>query len=242
MVSNIAVAVESLQAAGIRYRLGAKWNGRAPWPPRYLDCSGLVTAVGQRLDLGIGRVHGSVNQHAYCARYGQRVTEEHAASTPGVLAFRVGVTPINHVAVTLGENKTMEARSSHTTPQVGVFGAMTSRRWTAYYAIPGVTYREEPVKPPPSPAPPTPTPPPAPDDGEEDDDMPVSYMRHPNGAIALTTRWSYAIFTAAEFELEAALAQMGGTPVKVNPVTAEQWALICGPRLDVKAINAAAHR
>ena len=241
VTSNVAFAVESLQAAGIRYRLGAKWNGHAPWPPRYLDCSGLVTAVGQRLDLGIGRVHGSSNQWAYCARYGQRVTAAEAATTPGLLCFRVGVTPVNHVAVTLGENKTMEARSSHTSPQVGVFGAMTSRRWTGFTTIPGVTYREEPVKPPPSPAPPTPTP--TPDDTDtEDDDMPVSYMRHPNGAIALTTRWSYAIFTAAEFELEAALAQMGGTPLKVNPVTAEQWALICGPRLDVKAINAAAHR
>ena len=241
MTSNADFVREALTAQGIRYVLGAKWGGGV-WPPRALDCSGLVTAVGQRLGLGIGRVHGSANQWAYCARYGRRVTAAEAATTPGLLCFRVGVTPINHVAITLGDNKTMEARSSHTTPQVGVFGAMTSRRWTAFVTIPGVTYREEPVKPPPSPAPPTPTPPPAPDDGEEDDDMPVSYMRHPNGAIALTTRWSYAIFTAAEFELEAALAQMGGTPVKVNPVTAEQWTLICGPRLDVKAINAAAHR
>ena len=241
MTSNADFVREALTAQGIRYVLGAKWGGGV-WPPRALDCSGLVTAVAQRLGLGIGRVHGSANQWAYCARYGRRVTAVEAATTPGLLCFRVGVTPINHVAITLGDNKTMEARSSHTTPQVGVFGAMTSRRWTAFVTIPGVTYREEPVKPPPSPAPPTPTPPPAPDDGEEDDDMPVSYMRHPNGAIALTTRWSYAIFTAAEFELEAALAQMGGTPVKVNPVTAEQWTLICGPRLDVKAINAAAHR
>lgn len=242
MTSNADFVREALTAQGIRYVLGAKWGGGV-WPPRALDCSGLVTAVGARLGLGIGRVHGSANQWAYCARYGQRVTAAQAANTAGLLCFRIGVTPVNHVAITLGENKTMEARSSHTSPQVGVFGAMTARRWTGFTTIPGVTYSGSPATPPPSPVTPTPPtqPQPSPPD-TEDDDMPVSYMRHPNGAIALTTRWSYAIFTAAEFELEAALAQMGGTPVKVNPVTAEQWALICGPRLDVKAINAAAHR
>ena len=70
---------------------GAKWNRRAPWPRNNLDCSGLVTAVGQRLDLGIGRVRSS-NQWAYCARYGQRVTaaEPPHTRTP---SFRASESP-----------------------------------------------------------------------------------------------------------------------------------------------------
>ena len=243
MTSNIAVAIEALQAAGIRYRLGAKWNGRAPWPPKYLDCSGLVTAVGQRLDLGIGRVHGSSNQWAYCARYGQRVTAAQAANTAGLLCFRIGVTKVNHVAITLGENKTMEARSSHTSPQVGVFGAMTARRWTGFTTIPGVTYSGSPATPPPSPVTPTPPtqPQPSPPD-TEDDDMATSYIRHPNGAIAMCTESTYSILTPDELDIRVKFGALGGKPVVVHPVTVELWASLTGPLLDIKAVNTAAHR
>lgn len=241
MITADDFAREALTAQGIRYVLGAKWGGGA-WPPRALDCSGLVTAVGQRLGLGIGRVHGSVNQWAYAARAGRRVTAQEAATTPGVLCFRVGVTPINHVAVTLGENKTMEARSSHTRPQVGVFGAMTQRRWTAFVTVPGLTYAGPAPTPPPEGPVPLPPQKPIPTPSDEEDDMAVIYPRHPNGAIAMCTEATYAILTQAELDYRVALGALGGKPVVVHPVTVEQWAAITGALLDVKAVNTAAHR
>ena len=242
MVSNADFAREALAAQGIRYVLGAKWNGRAPWPPKQLDCSGLVTAVGQRLGLGIGRVHGSANQWAHCARYGRRVTAAEAASTPGLLCFRIGVTDTNHVAVTLGDNKTMEARSSHTTPQVGVFGAMTARRWTAFTTVPDVTYSGSPATPPPSPM--TPTPPASqPSPPDEEDDMAVDYIRHPTGTIARFSNNTYAILATEEQHRQAViLDKLKGRDVSFTTVTVEQWALFTSLALDITAINTAAHR
>lgn len=225
MTSNVAVAVEALQAAGIRYRLGAKWNGRAPWPPKALDCSGLVTAVGQRLDLGIGRVHGSANQWAYCARYGRRVTAAEAATTPGLLCFRVGVTAINHVAITLGENKTMEARSSHTTPQVGVFGAMTQRRWTAFVTVPGLTY----AGPAPTPPPEEPVPHPQPTQTEEVDDMYA--IQRPDGLVARISGETWCWLTAEEWTAEQAAFRFAlGRPFPSTPVNDATFAALTSSR------------
>ena len=100
---------------------------------------------------------------------------------------------------------------------------MTSRRWTGFTTIPGVTYREEPVTPHPRRLLPPPTT--APDTG--DDDMPVSYMRHPNGAIALTefTRWNTRS-SPPRSSSSKPRSHRWAAPREVNPVTAEQWALI----------------
>lgn len=241
MVTNVDFARAALSAQGIRYVLGAKWGG-GPWPPRALDCSGLVAATSQRLGLRYGVGLNAAGQWAAAKAAGTAVTAAEAATTPGVLCFRVGVTATNHVAITLGENKTMEARSSHTTPQVGVFGAMTSRRWTGFARVPGVTYRGAPAQPPPAPVPPSPpAPQPSPTD-EEDDEMTVDYIRHPNGAIARFSNNTYALLATEEQHRQAAvLDQLKGRAVSFTAVTVEQWALFTSLALDITAINAAVH-
>ena len=139
MITNTDFARERrCKPPGIRYVLGAKWGGGVA--ALALDCSGLVTAVGQRLtsaSAGVPRQPTTSGRTAP-ATAGTRTAEEAANTVPVLPHRRDRHEPRRDHA---GENKTMEAHSSHTSPQVGVFGAMTARRWTGFTTIPGVTYR-----------------------------------------------------------------------------------------------------
>lgn len=119
--------LREIDARGGRYVFGAKG-------PKNYDCSGFtyagVTGIGLPFE------HGSKQQYDYCRRKGTLTSVNEALRTPGRLLFRIGVTPVNHVAVSLGNGSTIEAHSSKT--GIGVFGGAANRRWTHGARVPGI--------------------------------------------------------------------------------------------------------
>jgi cell wall-associated NlpC family hydrolase len=99
------------------------WGGHGPVA---YDCSGLVqaaTAAG-------GRTLGapSAAQWATCVATGKTVPIATALATRGGLLFRIGVGDYNHVAISLGNGSTVEARGS--AYGIGVFGGAAGGGWT----------------------------------------------------------------------------------------------------------------
>ena len=110
----------SLSQKGKTYVYGAEADGQAN--PKAFDCSELIQWAMERL--GMEFPDGSANQIAYA----KPISVEEALRTPGALLYRPG-----HIAISLGNGKTMEARGSDY--GVGVFSAR-DRGWTAGGLIP----------------------------------------------------------------------------------------------------------
>lgn len=99
------------------------WGGHGPnaW-----DCSGLVqaaTAAGGR-----ALPAPSASQWAACVRAGRTIPVKTALGIRGALLFRIGVGDYNHVAISLGNGSTVEARG--TAYGTGIFGGAASGGWT----------------------------------------------------------------------------------------------------------------
>lgn len=95
--------------------------------PNAFDCSGLVqyatTAAGRPLP------KPSAAQAARAASAGTSIPVATALRTRGALLFRIGVTEFNHVAISLGNGSTVEARGN--AYGCGVFGGAASQQWTS---------------------------------------------------------------------------------------------------------------
>lgn len=131
---HIRTLVEAaLRQSGDIYSWGAEASFSDPNPRRF-DCSELVEWVC-RFN-GVEMVDGSYNQWPFCRDRGGAISIPQGIDTYGALLFRIGVNG-NHVAISLGDGRTIEARS--TLLGVNVFGA-NSRIWTSAARIPGVDY------------------------------------------------------------------------------------------------------
>lgn len=158
VISGVSIVQAAMPYAGYDYVLGAKGANHS------IDCSGLVYQACRAV--GIICPHGTVNQFPWSIP----TSRERAIATPGALLFTWagpanGGGRGNHVAISRGDGTTIEARSSHTTPEVGVF--QVGKRFTHGRLIPGVTYpafesADQPLPPltTPSSLPPAPLPPP----------------------------------------------------------------------------------
>ena len=114
----------ALAQQGDRYVFGAEADQRDANPDTF-DCSELVEwACAQA---GIDIPDGSWNQKAATTP----ISVEEALRTPGALLFTDG-----HVAISLGDGRTIEARGSRY--GVGIFDA--GRRFTSGGLIPGMRY------------------------------------------------------------------------------------------------------
>lgn len=124
IASFVALA---LQQAGKRYVFGAEAAPSDP-NPKAFDCSELVEWAVARA--GIPAVpDGSAAQLAHCRTKGTLITVGQGIGTKGALLFMPG-----HVAISLGDGKTIEAMN----PSNGVRqGTATGRGWTAAGTIPG---------------------------------------------------------------------------------------------------------
>lgn len=125
-----------LAEAGDRYVYGAEV---APGTPasatRAWDCSELVQVKCN--ELGVPMVDGSANQMRWCQARGTLVDVDRAIGTRGALLFRTPNGRPGHVAVSLGDGRTIEARGS--AYGTGVFSAR-GRTWTHAGLIAGLDY------------------------------------------------------------------------------------------------------
>lgn len=109
----------ALSQAGKRY----VWGGNGP---DGYDCSGLVQQATSYAGKTLPKP--SASQWAACQRAGRTISVKGALGTRGALLFRIGVGEYNHVAISLGNGSTIEARG--TGYGVGVFGGAASLTWT----------------------------------------------------------------------------------------------------------------
>ncbi|MEW5741886.1 MAG: peptidoglycan-binding protein [Myxococcota bacterium] len=116
---------KALDQKGDRYVFGAETNLKDK-NPGVFDCSELVQWAAAQA--GINLVDGSQNQRAAC----KSISVEQALRTRGALLFTDG-----HVAISLGNGKTIEARGRDY--GVGVFSAY-GRGWEEGGLIPGMKY------------------------------------------------------------------------------------------------------
>jgi hypothetical protein len=133
------VVAWALTQAGDPYVLGAEASPNDPNPPRF-DCSELVEWACARA--GVKFVDGAYNQFSACKRAGKLISVGEALFTPGALLFvakcgACGGGGGNHVAISQGNGKTIEARGR--AYGVGEFPA-TRRSWTHAGLIPGLNY------------------------------------------------------------------------------------------------------
>lgn len=118
----------ALQQTGDRYQWGAEARPSDP-NPRLWDCSELVQWAAARAGIRPAVPDGSANQRAHCQRHGTMISSTVARRTKGALLFSPG-----HVAISLGNGKTIEAMN----PAQGVRqGKFDGRGWNGYAKIPG---------------------------------------------------------------------------------------------------------
>ncbi len=119
---------EALAQAGDRYVFGAEARGDDPNPTAF-DCSELVQWSAHQA--GVEVPDGSWLQYRQLEQQGGAVSVEQALHTRGALLFYFSSPPTGgrpaeaHVAISLGDGRTIEARNSR--DGVGVFTANTVR-------------------------------------------------------------------------------------------------------------------
>lgn len=124
-----AFVSHALAQNGDRYVFGAETRMSDP-NPRVFDCSELVEWAAHQV--GVDVPDGSQNQRRHSRNAGLRISVEQALRTRGALLFTDG-----HVAISLGDGRTIEARSSR--HGVGIFNGR-GRGWEEAGLIPGMRY------------------------------------------------------------------------------------------------------
>lgn len=114
--------------------------------PNAFDCSELVEWACNRLKVKPKIPDGSWYQASHCKKHDTIIDVETAINTEGALLFFFSSSPFGrsrprqaHVAISLGNGKTFEARSKK--KGVGTFNAL-DRGWTHAGLIPGLKYAD----------------------------------------------------------------------------------------------------
>jgi len=130
-----------LRQRGDRYVFGAEAKFDDP-DPDVFDCSELIEWALRRM--GIAFPDGSWAQEAACRSAGKLIAVDRAVRIQGALLFRHRGGNDGHVAVSLGNGSTIEARGRDY--GVNVFSA-AGRVWTAAGLVPGLNYARTPHPP-----------------------------------------------------------------------------------------------
>ncbi|MCP5029973.1 MAG: C40 family peptidase, partial [Actinomycetia bacterium] len=134
------VLLWALAQQGDRYVLGAEAD-RLDADPGVFDCSELVEWACSRAGVVPTVPDGSGNQLAHARQHGTLITVDGGLDTRGALLHRADNGDWGHVAISLGDGTTVEARG--TKYGVGVWPT-AGRRWTHASLIPGVDYTPRP--------------------------------------------------------------------------------------------------
>lgn len=131
---DVLVALLTAQR-GDRYVFGAEASFSDPNPARW-DCSELIEWGCHRVGVSPVMPDGASAQWRHCSEHGTVLVGTPAEVPRGGLLFRIGVHG-DHVAMALGNGRTIEARGSQ-------FGVNTfpvaNRLWTGAALIPGLSY------------------------------------------------------------------------------------------------------
>jgi cell wall-associated NlpC family hydrolase len=140
ITANAAAFVDTaLEQAGKKYVFGAT-VAPTDTNPKAFDCSELVQWAAERNGVQLPRTAGQ--QYATLAAQGDAISVDQALRTPGALLFSFSSTPTvggaepghAHVAISLGDGRTIEARGR--AYGVGVFEAGNRFQYAA--AVPGL--------------------------------------------------------------------------------------------------------
>ena len=123
-----AFAEKALSQAGKPYVFGAEVALEDP-SPKAFDCSELVQWAAAQV--GGFMPDGSAQQMLHCQKARTDIAVEQAFLVRGALLFRPG-----HVAISLGDGRTIEARGKEY--GVGVFAERHT--WTTGALVPGLRY------------------------------------------------------------------------------------------------------
>lgn len=118
----------ALQQDGKPYIFGTETRLTDSSPPAF-DCSELVEWAAKRAGLAVP--DGSAYQLEHCRTLGTLIAVSQAKLVRGALLFRPG-----HVAISLGDGRTIEARGA--AYGVGVFDERST--WTHGALVPGMRY------------------------------------------------------------------------------------------------------
>ena len=129
--------------AGDRYIFGHEVK-LSDTDPSAFDCSELVEWAAWQVGVQPRVPDGSWYQARHCQKHGTLIPVSEALKTKGALLFRFSSSPFtggrptsSHVAVSLGDGRTIEAKGSRY--GVGIFTA-EGRGWTHAGLVPGLDY------------------------------------------------------------------------------------------------------
>lgn len=128
--------------AGDRYIFGAETKLTDPDPDAF-DCSELVQWAAAQA--GVTIPDGASNQLDYCDRKRTAITVDAAIATRGALLFggyyySAGLSKITHVAISLGDGRTIEAVNRTYGVRMMSARGRTSITWIAGARVPGLAY------------------------------------------------------------------------------------------------------
>lgn len=133
-----------LSQDGDRYEFGHEVK-LSDTDPAAFDCSELIEWAAYQVGVHPKMPDGSWLQARHCADYGTLIPISQGLTTRGALLFRFSSDPFtggrpsnSHVAVSLGDGRTIEARGSR--HGVGIFSA-NGRGWTHAATVPGLSYK-----------------------------------------------------------------------------------------------------
>lgn len=133
MATLWAFAAIALTQKGDPYEFGAEADFSDADPPEF-DCSELVQWAAARCKVQL--VDGAQNQRNACQQANTLLAVNDGLRTRGALLFRIDEGPGNdHVAISLGDGKTIEARGE--AYGVNTFSA-AGRDWTHAGTVPGL--------------------------------------------------------------------------------------------------------